>query len=89
MIMRESLRPTLSTPNAGSITQGGMKRDEDNATQRQIFRAMGPEQRLRAASQLYWSARALRAASLRTLRPELSEAEIAAKVREWSLYARD
>jgi hypothetical protein len=65
------------------------KRDEGDAVQRQIFRAMSPQQRLRAASRLYWSARALRAASLRALRPELSEAEITAKLREWSLYARD
>jgi hypothetical protein len=50
---------------------------------------MTPQQRLRAASRLYWSARQLKEASLRTFRPELSEEEIKATVRDFFLYARD
>jgi hypothetical protein len=62
---------------------------ERNEAQRQAFRKMTPEQRIRAAFQLYWSAREVKRAGLRALRPELSEAEIDAKVRECFLYARD
>lgn len=66
-----------------------MKSANANEAQRQAFRRMTPEERLRAAFRLYWSARDLKAASLRALRPHLSEAEIALKVRECFLYARD
>jgi hypothetical protein len=62
---------------------------DGSAVQQRIFRTMTPEQRLRAAFRLYWSARQLKEASLRALRPELSEAEIKARVRECFLYARD
>lgn len=66
-----------------------MNSDDTNEKQREILRAMTPQQRLRAALRLYWSARQLKEASLRTFHPELSEAEIKAKVRDFFLYARD
>ena len=66
-----------------------MQSDAGSEKQREIFRMMTPQQRLHAALRLYWSARRLKEASLRTFRPELSEAEIHAKVREFFLYARD
>jgi hypothetical protein len=62
---------------------------DDNAKQREIFRSMTPQQRLHASFRLYWSARQLKEASLRTLHPELSEEEIKATVRDFFLYARD
>lgn len=62
---------------------------EQDDKQREIFRSMTPEQRLHAAVRLYWSARHLKEASLRTFRPELSEAEIRTAVRDFFLYARD
>ena len=62
---------------------------EENDKQREIFRRMTPEQRLRAAFRLYWSARQLKEASLRAFHPELSEEEIEATVRDFFLYARD
>jgi hypothetical protein len=62
---------------------------EGDEKQREIFRAMTPEQRLRAAFRLYWSARQLKEASLRTFHPELSDKEIRAKVRDCFLYGRD
>jgi hypothetical protein len=62
---------------------------DGNSKQREIFRAMTPQQRLRAAFRLYWSARQLKEASLRTFHPGLSEAEIKAAVRDCFLYARD
>jgi hypothetical protein len=61
---------------------------ENSDIQGQIFRRMTPEQRLRAAERLYWSARELKAASLRTWHPELSEAEIHQRVKEAFMYAR-
>lgn len=66
-----------------------MKPDDGREVQRAIFRAMTPGQRLGAAFRLYWSARQLKEASLRSFHPELSEAEVKAKVRECFLYARD
>ena len=66
-----------------------MKFDEGTGAQRAVFRAMTPEQKLRAAFRLYWSARQLKEASLRTFHPELSEVQIKARVRECFMYARD
>jgi len=63
--------------------------DDANDQQRAIFRAMTPQQRLHAAVRLYWSARQLKEASLRTFHPELSDAEIKARARDCFLYARD
>lgn len=63
--------------------------DTGNDKQREIFRAMTPEGRLRAAFRLYWSARQLKEASLRALHPELSEEEIKATVRDSFMYAPD
>ena len=62
---------------------------DGNEKQREIFRAMTPQQRLRAAFRLYWSARQLKEASIRTFHPEFSEEEIKATVRDFFLYARD
>ena len=53
-----------------------------------ILRAMTPAQKLAAAEQLYWSARALKAAALRAQHPDWSEDEIRRKVREIFLLAR-
>lgn len=53
-----------------------------------ILRAMTPEQKLRAAERLYWTARALKAAWLRQQHPDWSEEEIQRKVREIFLNAR-
>jgi len=66
-----------------------MKLDRPDDKQREIFRCMTPQQRLNAAFKLYWSARQLKEAALRTFHPELSEDEIKARVRECFLYARD
>ncbi len=57
--------------------------------QRQRLRAMTPAQRLRVAAQLYWSARQFKEAGLRSLHPDLSAAEIKAKVQRAFLDVRD
>ena len=53
-----------------------------------ILRAMTPAQKLAAAEQLYWSARALKAVALRAQHPDWSEEDIRREVREIFLYGR-
>jgi len=52
------------------------------------FRAMTPTEKLRVATRLYYSARELKAAWLRSMHPNLLEPEIQSLVREAFLYAR-
>ena len=54
-----------------------------------VLRAMTPEQKLRAASNLYCGARDLKAAWFRSQHPEWSEEQIQKAVRDAFLYARD
>jgi hypothetical protein len=56
--------------------------------QKRIYQSMTPEQKLRIALNLYYSARELKAAGLRAQHPGWSENEINEKVREIFLYAR-
>jgi hypothetical protein len=53
-----------------------------------VLQAMTPTQKLRAAERLYWSARQLKAAALRSEHPDWTEEAIRQAVREISLYAR-
>jgi len=55
--------------------------------QKKIFQAMTPEQKIRAAMNLYHSARKLKAAALKERYPDWSEEQIERKVREIFLYA--
>lgn len=50
---------------------------------------MTPEQKVRVAFRLYWSARRLKEASIRTFHPELTDDEIRRRVNESFLNARD
>lgn len=54
-----------------------------------ILAAMTPAQKLDAAMRLYWGARDLKAAWLRTQYPEWSEEQVQKTVRDAFLYARD
>lgn len=56
--------------------------------QRKRLATMTPEEKLRVALRLYWSARQLKEASLRQFHPELSDEEIRRRVNESFLYAR-
>ena len=56
--------------------------------QKRIYRSMTPEQKLKVATDLYRSARELKAAGLRSQHPDWSESEVQEKVREIFLYAR-
>lgn len=53
------------------------------------YRAMTPEQKLRAASDLYWSARRLKEAWVRREHPDWTDEEVAAEVRRIFLHARE
>ena len=56
--------------------------------QKRIFQSMSPEQKLKVALQLYYSARELKATSLRAQNPDWAEDRIQDRVREIFLYAR-
>jgi hypothetical protein len=75
-------------------TRHTMDRPRDPAAigdevQRERFRAMTPGERIQAGMQLFWFARRLKEASLRAAHPELSAAEIQARVKAAFLCARD
>ena len=53
-----------------------------------VFRGMTGQRRLRLAEQLYWSARKMKAAGLRTQHPEWPEEQVNAEVRRVFLHAR-
>lgn len=54
----------------------------------EALQAMTPEQKLRAAERLYYSARQLKAAALRAEHPDWSDEAIRRAVRMIFLYAR-
>ena len=62
--------------------------EQASPEQIEIFCRMTPEQRWDAANQLYWSARELKAAYLRSLHPDWPEAQVLDEVRRIFLYAR-
>ncbi len=57
--------------------------------QSQVIHRMTAAQKLKASDNLYWAARELKAAWLRSIHPQWTEAEVQKKVREIFLYARD
>ena len=56
--------------------------------QKKSYQAMTPEQKLKVALDLYYSAREIKAAALKNQHPEWSLEKINQKVREIFLYAR-
>lgn len=62
--------------------------NNESEVQQRVFQRMSPEQRWQVAVRLYWSARELKAAALRSWHPELGEGEIQRMVKEAFLYAR-
>lgn len=53
------------------------------------YRAMSPEAKLRAASDLYWAARRLKEAAVRQRHPEWTDDEVRREVARIFLHARD
>lgn len=63
--------------------------DERTSPEQQaIFRAMTPGQRWQAAVDLYWSARRLKTAFVRSIHPNWSDERIDAHVRDAFFHAR-
>jgi hypothetical protein len=56
--------------------------------QKRIFQSMSPARKLELAEMLYWEARELKFAGLKTLHPDWEDSKIRQKVREIFLYAR-
>jgi hypothetical protein len=56
--------------------------------QTEIFRRMSPAAKLRAAMQLYWSARRLKVAALRNAHPEWSIERVEREARDAFLFHR-
>ena len=63
--------------------------DEPDPMQIEIYKNMTPQQRLRVASNLYWSARKLKAAGVRMQHPEWTDEQVQRAVRDACLYAGD
>jgi hypothetical protein len=55
--------------------------EQTGSDQIQILRAMSGQERLRAAERLYWSARKLKAAGVRSKHPNWPETRVDAEVR--------
>lgn len=55
----------------------------------ELLRQMTPEQKLITAMKMYWAARALKAAALRSFHPDWTEARIQEEVRWAFLTMRD
>lgn len=62
--------------------------EQASPEQLEIFRRMTPERRLSLAEQLYWSARELKAAWLRSQHADWSEAQIGREVTRLFIHAR-
>jgi hypothetical protein len=65
-----------------------LRDDEATPEQIAIFRSMTGEQRLRLAEQLYWSARKMKAAGLRSQHPDWTEEQVQREVTRIFLHAR-
>jgi hypothetical protein len=62
--------------------------EQPSAAQFAILRAMPGERRLKLAEGLYWSARKLKAAGVRSQHPDWSEEKVKAEVNRLFLHAR-
>jgi hypothetical protein len=54
----------------------------------EIIKKMSPNDKLKIAERLYWSAYELRYAAFKTQYPDLSEEEIAEKTKKYFLHAK-
>ena len=59
-----------------------------HAEQKRIYKSMTPDQKFAVARELYWFARRMKEAWLRSLHPDWTDEEISRTVREIFLYAR-
>jgi hypothetical protein len=62
--------------------------DRPDNFQLEIYRKMSPAEKLKLAEKLYWDARKIRESVVRSLHPELSDAEVKEKVKKEFIHAR-
>ena len=62
--------------------------EQTSPEQFEAYRRMTPERRLALAEQLYWSARELKAAGVRSHHPDWTEEQVAREVTRIFLHAR-
>ncbi|HMP82842.1 MAG TPA: hypothetical protein PKA41_09095 [Verrucomicrobiota bacterium] len=74
--------------DARLLYRGRTPDDDPSPEQIAILRQMSPGRRLEIAEQMYWSARRMKAAWLRTLHPDWSDAEVEAEVTRIFSHAR-
>lgn len=55
---------------------------------KELKRKYTPEEKLLLAESLYFSAKALKKAALKSFYPELTDKEIEKKVRDWMMYGK-
>jgi hypothetical protein len=78
----------LGAEPTGATVEHVHSDEQPGPDQIQILRRMTPEQRWRAAHQLYWSLRRHQAAFLRDLHPEWSDEQVERETRRIFLHAR-
>jgi len=74
--------------SAMTIERGEAARRGDE-WQKIRYAAMTPSEKVRVATRLYWSARQLKEAQIRSLHPHLDDREVRRRVNEAFLRARD
>ena len=63
--------------------------EQTTPEQFEIYRRMTPEQRLRIAERMYWSARKLKTAGVRSQHPDWTESQVRAEVNRLFLHPDD
>lgn len=78
----------LASPGIPAQIAAMLPEERASPEQLAIFRGMTPARRLSLAEQLYWSARELKAAGLRSRHADWTEEQIAQEVRRLFTHAR-
>ena len=90
---REPSYPEPQPDSGGALRESpapprGTERDEPSPEQIAIYRSMTPGRRLEIAEQMYWSARRMKSAWLKSQHPDWSEQQVEAEVRRLFANAR-
>jgi hypothetical protein len=80
LTVRDRQSESLAGPAALRQIRPVLPDEQTTPEQFEIYRRMTPEQRLALAEQLYWTARELKAAGLRSQHPDWTEDEVAREV---------
>lgn len=90
---RDTSYPGIQTGTADVLrdtvlVRGRTPDDDPSPEQIEIYRRMTPGRRLEIAEQMYWSARRMKGAWLRTQHPDWTDAEVEAEVTRNFSHAR-